>query len=128
MVVVGQGGFWGFPSLILVIFKILLCDLPALALFCHYSNDRAQALAKHQQVRWLQQWIHCSPPSAAQAPPLGVAFIGSQLDYGIFALLVFSLIALLDLTVQFQPAFYTSEIITRSCHVPNVFLPLQKLF
>lgn len=66
--------------------------------------------------------------SAAPAPALWVAFIGSQPRLWHFALLVFSLIALLDLTVQFQPAFYTSEIITRSCHVPNIFLPLQKLF
>lgn len=66
--------------------------------------------------------------SAAQAPACGLPLLVANLDYGIFPLLVFSLIALLDLTVQFQPAFYTSEIITRSCHVPNIFLPLQKLF
>lgn len=62
------------------------------------------------------------------SPSLVGCLYGSQPRLWIFALLVFSLIALLDLTVQFQPAFYTSEIITRSCHVPNIFLPLQKLF
>lgn len=64
----------------------------------------------------------------APAPACGLRLLVANLDYGIFALLVFSLIALLDLTVQFQPAFYTSEVITRRCHVPNTPLPLQKLF
>lgn len=45
---------------------------------------------------------------------------------------VFNLITLLEVTVQFQPAFYTSEVIIRSCHiispVPNISHPLQKLF
>lgn len=69
----------------------------------------------------------CGSGSTALHGP-SPSLVVANLDYGIFALLVLSLIALLDLTVQFRPAFYTSEIITTSCHVPDIFLPLQKLF
>lgn len=85
------------------------------------SNDWAHALAKHQQTRWLRHLIRCSLPAPAPGP-CGLRLLVANLGSGIFALLVFSLIALLDLTVQFQPAFYTSERIIRSCHVYLLYL------